>query len=385
MKEIKDFLTREECEGLIDLINQNKVPSTVVSQGDEFGIYDKSRTSSTSNLDHTIPLVLEVHKKISNYLGLDINLGESMQGQLYEEGQYFKPHNDFFSGNAYEKHCLTQGNRTHTLMIYLNDNFEGGGTDFSKLGITVLPKSGKAVTWKNMIDGVTQEEFLHEGMPIVSGKKYIITSWWRERSRNSPVIKQDKKIYTHKSQIPKLTEKGFEVVKVPEYMWNIIQESYSLLKDKNELEVFEGKEQFIKGDSELISYDTIPNIRNMIHNQMLPIHREFSGVDIEPSSMYGARSYLRGNSLVAHTDRVETHHVSSVVMLDKDLRCGCQNKEFGDDWPFDIQAHDGEWHKVYLQPGDMVIYESAICEHGRLEPFQGFYYRNLFLHYKLKP
>ena len=183
--------------------------------------------------------------------------------------------------------------------------------------------------------------------------------------------------------IPKLTEKGFDVVKVPEYIWNIIQDSYELLKDKRINEVFEGKDHFIKGDSEIISYDHIPHIRNLIHNQLLPIHREFAGVDIEPSAMYGIRSYLRGASLIEHTDRIETHNIASVILVDKDLKCGCQNKENGDDWPLDIKGHDGEWYKVYLEPGDMLLYESAICPHGRLEHFQGTYYRNFFAHYKI--
>jgi hypothetical protein len=42
-----------------------------------------------------------------------------------------------------------------------------------------------------------------------------------------------------------------------------------------------------------------------------------------------------------------------------------------DDWPLDIQGHDGEWYKVYAQPGDMILYESAVCEHGRKEALGG--------------
>ena len=33
----------------------------------------------------------------------------------------------------------------------------------------------------------------------------------------------------------------------------------------------------------------------------------------------------------------------------------------------------------------MILYESAICPHGRLENFQGTYYRNFFVHYKFLP
>jgi prolyl 4-hydroxylase len=372
MKEIQNFLTSKECVGLIDLINQNNVPSSVVSDGDEFSVYKKSRTSSTSNLDHSNSLVETVLKKISNHLGIDLSKSENLQGQLYEEGQYFKPHHDFFSGAAYDKHCLENGNRTHTLMVYLNDDFDGGGTNFHKLNTIVQPQSGKAVTWENMIDGQTQDDTIHEGMPVNRGKKYIITSWWREGKPKSSIL-----------QVPKLTEKGFDVVRVPENTWNIIQDSYQLLKEKITPELFEGKEDFIKGESELISYDHIPHIRNLIHNELLSVHRNFAGVDIEPTAMYGIRSYLRGTTLVEHTDRIETHHIASTILIDKDLKCGCKNKDNGDDWALDIKSHDGEWYKVYLEPGDMVIYESAICPHGRLDPFQGTHYRNFFAHYKI--
>ena len=106
MKEIHDFLTQEECDGLIELINKNHVPSTVVSQGDEFSVQDKSRTSSTSNLDHSNPLVKSIHEKIAKYLGLDITNGENLQGQLYEPGQYFKPHHDPCNRAPFLSHTL---------------------------------------------------------------------------------------------------------------------------------------------------------------------------------------------------------------------------------------------------------------------------------------
>ena len=85
-----------------------------------------------------------------------------------------------------------------------------------------------------------------------------------------------------------------------------------------------------------------------------------------------------------HRDRVETHHVSSIIMVDKDLRCGCQNKEFGNDWGLDIVDHNGEEHKVFMEPGDILLYESAVCLHGRRDSFEGNFYRNFYVHYKLK-
>ena len=388
MTEIKNFLSEEECLSFIKMIDENNAPSAVVEGGDDISTISKNRTSSTSNLNHSLPQVQNFHQKIADYLGIDILKGEHLQGQLYEEGQYFKPHQDFFSGPAYDKHCLSSGNRTHTFMIYLNDDFEGGGTNFVNLKKVISPETGKGLTWKNMENNVCLDEAMHEGVPILKGRKYIITSWWRENIWNggedTTLYLNKPKKYTNKSQIPKLTEKGFKVVKVPPETMGIINDAYKLLQSTIKEEVFEGKENIIiGGGSEFLNFDEIPSIKNLIHNHLFPVHREFAGVDIVPSFVYGIRSYLRGATLVNHVDRVETHHVSSIIVVDKDLRCGCQNKEFGDDWALEIQDHEGGWHKVYAEPGDMILYESAICEHGRATPFQGNFYRNFYVHYKL--
>ena len=49
-------------------------------------------------------------------------------------------------------------------------------------------------------------------------------------------------------------------------------------------------------------------------------------VDIEPSYIYGIRSYQKGSRLEEHVDRLETHHISSIIIVDKDLTCGCASK-----------------------------------------------------------
>ena len=390
IKEIKGFLSQRECTALIGMIEANNVRSSVVVGGTDRSGISETRTSSTSNLDPKNTNVITIHKKIADRLGLDLKKGEDLQGQKYEAGQFFKEHNDYFSGDAYDKHCLHSGNRTFTFMIYLNDDFEGGGTYFPKLETTIKPETGKAVIWENTIDGEPQPNTMHEGTTIAKGVKYIITSWWRENEWNGAedanlfANLNKPKVYTSKEQIPQLTEKGFKVVKVPAETWGLIKEAYEILKSKKTEEVFDGKENVIMGGgSDIYSFEHLTTIRSLIHKQLQPMHEEFCGQQLEPSFIYGIRSYKQGATLVKHVDRVETHHISSIIIVDKDLRCGCGYKEFGDDWPLDIQDHNGEWHKVYTEPGDMILYESAICEHGRTEPFQGKSFNNFYVHYKL--
>lgn len=381
IQEIPNFLTNQECDYLIQLIDSNNYRSSVSSTGADRSEISDVRTSYTSTFSATEGIVNSVKLKISEKLKINVNKGESLQGQKYEVGQYFKAHHDYFSGNSYEKHCLHSGNRTHTFMIYLNDDFTGGGTDFTKLNRTIKPEKGKAVIWENIIDGKVNEQSLHEGMAVLEGTKYIITSWWREKewdgNKDNDLYFNAPKEFTDKSQIPKLTEVGFKVIPCPTETWGIIEDCYSILKNKKEKEVFENKKGVIPtGDSDIYSFEHLKNIKNLIHKQLQPVHEEFCSVGIEPSAIYGIRSYNKGATLIKHVDRVATHHVSSIIIVDKDLN--------NPDWPLDIQSHDGAWHKVYANVGDMILYESAICEHGRTEPLQGDFFNNFYVHYKLK-
>lgn len=412
--EIPNFLSHDECDVFITLIEKNNTRSQVAGAGDQNSKVEDSRTSYTSNFGEDMLLPKALKSKIAEHIGIDASRGETLQGQKYEVGQYFRPHLDWFQGDSFYNHCLHSGNRTHTLMIYLNDDFEGGGTDFPNLKKTVVPEKGKAVLWRNLDDdGVGISDVMHEGMDVTSGTKYIITSWWRERNfdgaentrlaqeyheaqrkeqeknKTVNIITPEAKIFKSVDEMPRFTENGFAKLKVPNDVWGVIQDSYKLLQDKEAVEEFEGKTGIIDTNidgaesSTLLSFEHIPNIREQIHKMLMPIHEEWSGARIEPSYVYGIRSYQRGATLANHVDRIETHHISTIIIVDKDLKCGCQHREFGDDWALDIQGHDGEWYEVFAEPGEMILYESATCEHGRNKPFQGTHFRNFYTHYKL--
>ena len=40
--------------------------------------------------------------------------------------------------------------------------------------------------------------------------------------------------------------------------------------------------------------------------------------------------------------------------------------------------------EIFLKPGEMVLYESAVVPHGRQFPLNGEYFDNLFVHYALE-
>jgi prolyl 4-hydroxylase len=179
-----DFLDAAECQVLIDLIDANRRPSTVLSDRtaqDDYGF----RTSDSCDLDRYAADVLRIDTKIADLLGIEPLKGETIQGQRYAPGQQFRAHHDYFheSQKYWEDMKRSGGQRTWTAMVYLNDVEEGGATWFPQAGLRVAPRRGLLLAWDNMNpDGTPNPLTLHEGMPVVRGVKYIVTKWFRERN-----------------------------------------------------------------------------------------------------------------------------------------------------------------------------------------------------------
>ena len=178
---VRDFLSEATCAALIARIDVRRRPSGIA---DDQGIA-AFRTSETCDLDPSDSAVAEVDEVIAALLGLSADLSEPTQGQRYAPGQEFKPHTDTFepTGADYYLHCAESGNRSWTVMIYLNQPEEGGATRFKTIGKTIHPEAGKLLAWNNLLpDGRPNPAALHQGMKVRRGTKYIVTKWFRERA-----------------------------------------------------------------------------------------------------------------------------------------------------------------------------------------------------------
>ena len=180
-----NFLTENECEDLIKIIDKKSRPSTISNSTDSEIVSDY-RTSQTADLHYfDDPFYLQIDKKITTVIGLNPFLGETTQAQRYEPGQYYKEHWDFFLPLTpeYKIYCEWMGQRTWTTMVYLNDVEEGGETYFKHLNLKIKPKRGTLMIWNNLYkNGLPNLKTMHEACPPISGNKYVITKWWRSYS-----------------------------------------------------------------------------------------------------------------------------------------------------------------------------------------------------------
>lgn len=183
-----DFLSSEECQKLLAIIGENLRPSTVTqSNGDK-----AFRTSSTCDLSFlNNEFVNLIDTKISQKIGINSSFSEGIQAQRYQIGQEFKAHTDYFEPHTHEylKFAQRKGQRTWTLMIYLQDTRQGGGTKFIDLNHTFYPKAGQAVIWNNLDEkGYPNPHSIHHGMPVEDGEKVIITKWYRAKGAGEMFI-----------------------------------------------------------------------------------------------------------------------------------------------------------------------------------------------------
>ena len=177
---VRRFLAPEKCAAFIALIERDRRPSTIADpNGDHY-----FRTSETCDLDHALPEVAALDTRLSALSGIEPRYGEPLQGQRYAVGQEFKAHTDYFEPNGadWSKYCAVAGQRTWTLMIYLNEPQAGGATRFKVIDKLVQPEAGKLLAWNNRrADGSVNPATLHHGMKVRQGVKYVITKWYREK------------------------------------------------------------------------------------------------------------------------------------------------------------------------------------------------------------
>jgi len=375
--EIPDLLTREECEALIEVIDSSLQPSTVTRGPADY------RTSRTCHMRGANPaLVKEIDERIARLIGVDPAYSEPIQGQRYDEGQYFKAHTDWFSPGTdeYEEHTKPGGQRTWTVMIWLNRVECGGATRFERLGRDFYPVPGSAVAWNNCgIDGTPNHDTLHEAMPVTSGTKYVITKWFREKTGRNDVSQPA----TQRVRAPRIATSAILKIKTPPALQALIMAEYAQMNfaaaggemtwDSEYGAKQHGAISVAGGESPSVGHAPLSaELMDACYAMLTPMLEKWAGCKLARSWGYGIRSYGRGSILHLHRDRIDTHVISCIVHVDDRSDAP---------WPLDFIDHDGEHHQVSFERGETLFYES-LCPHARLTPFAGDYYRNMYLHWR---
>ncbi|AXK41947.1 2OG-Fe(II) oxygenase [Erythrobacter aureus] len=173
---IRGFLSASECRYLIDLSKPQLRDSVVVNPATGALMKDPIRNSRAA----TFPFVREnavlhaINRRIAAATNSTYEQGEPTQILAYDTGQEYKSHLDTLPNTANQ--------RKFTFLVYLNDDYSGGETQFNAIQWSFKGKPGDALLFQN-IDHTGQPCPLsvHAGCPVQSGTKYLLSKWIRER------------------------------------------------------------------------------------------------------------------------------------------------------------------------------------------------------------
>lgn len=178
------FLTASQCRELLeDLAHAWWWPSQLVCQDDQGTLVSGEsyrRTSMTTSEEwmgeSSRRLLRRIERRLARRVGVDPAHLEMWQATRYRRGQYFDEHHDagFFAADR-------SGERTVTVLLYLDTAREGGSTLFPRLGQRFRPVAGRMLVWPNLhTDGSVDERMRHEARPARSVKT-TLTTWARQR------------------------------------------------------------------------------------------------------------------------------------------------------------------------------------------------------------
>jgi len=183
---IAGFASREECAWLIERA-RGSLRRAQIYRKDGPG-YVEAGTRTNSEADYTIgnaDLVLRlVVERIATAAGVSVATFEVAKLLHYEPGQYFAPHCDFQAPTtpALAQEVARRGQRIATALVYLNDDYTGGETEFPRIGLRHRAAAGDALLfWNVHPSGELDYDTLHAGVAPTQGVKWVLSQWIRDR------------------------------------------------------------------------------------------------------------------------------------------------------------------------------------------------------------
>ena len=181
------LLSAEMCDALI--ARARPLLATAPVYDERLGgntVADVRRHSSAMFRVTDMDLVTEaVCNRVCALAGMPAVNAEALQVLHYQAGEYFAPHVDAWD-ITFEGHAATlakHGQRVFTVLVYLNEDLEGGETEFLRLGLRHRGRKGDALVFRNLdAQGQVDPRTLHAGRPPTQGEKWLLSLWIRDRA-----------------------------------------------------------------------------------------------------------------------------------------------------------------------------------------------------------
>jgi prolyl 4-hydroxylase len=163
---VDNLLSGEECRELIARIEAEGPTAAPITTAAGFVMRPDIRNNTRvmfDDLTMAATLLQRIRPHVPHRLEREWELcgvNERFRCYRYDAGQYFAPHFD----GAFVRHRDERS--LITFMVYLNDDVEGGATNFFTPQHSVTPCTGTALLFNHHL--------YHEGANVTGGRKYAL-------------------------------------------------------------------------------------------------------------------------------------------------------------------------------------------------------------------
>lgn len=176
------FLSARECEELVSIANGlegERLQVVDIERSSEKEIvrkFDDRRVTelvamgdAQQRLDEVIGRAFR--EKIIPSTGHDIDWYEQPQLLRYHPGGFYEAHADADNYHPERDAWRRELDRDTSVLLYLNDDFEGGCLRFTEFDYRLRPSAGMLVWFPS------DHRYMHHAEPVTAGRRYAIVSW----------------------------------------------------------------------------------------------------------------------------------------------------------------------------------------------------------------
>jgi prolyl 4-hydroxylase len=144
----------------------------------------RTNTAARFDLVGTDLVNVAIQVRLGLACGHSLRNMEALSVLHYEPGEEFAPHFDFLDPTRPGSHeeLSARGQRVATFLIYLNQGYSGGETNFPALAIRHKGTRGEGLCFLNTHpDGTPNSDMLHAGLAPLDQEKWVVSQFLRAR------------------------------------------------------------------------------------------------------------------------------------------------------------------------------------------------------------
>lgn len=185
---IENFAPPEICDWLIARAKTSLSRAQIYDELEDVGRESEGRTNSAAlfSIVTSDLIIMAARARIKASVARPDAGLEPLSILHYAPGERFEPHYDFLDPvrPAQARDLARKGQRIATCLLYLNEDFDGGETEFPRLDFRYKGKKGDALVFWNVTSaGTPDRQTFHAGLTPTRGEKWLLSQWIREAKR----------------------------------------------------------------------------------------------------------------------------------------------------------------------------------------------------------